>query len=122
MVVRLHPGQNRKLSTMEDQEVLYTIVSSVYHLKNKIVQGAPGEQSGQMNNSCGWLAEVQAEDDPSSVCGLEISFKSVPQDIDIKLISGQQQEKPGKFKHWQQMLNKIYFPFAFKLDFLRAEM
>ena len=105
---------------MEDQEVLYTIVSSVYHLKNKILQEAPGEQSGQ--NSCGWLAEVQAEDDPSSVCGLEISFKSVPQDIDIKLISGQQQEKPGKFKHWQQMLNKIYFPFAFKLDFLRAEM
>ena len=75
-----------------------------------------------MNNSCGWLAEVQAEDDPSSVCGLEISFKSVPQDIDIKLISGQQQEKTGKFKHWQQMLNKIHFPFAFKLDFLRAEM
>lgn len=75
MVVRLHPGQNRKLSTMEDQEE------------------APGDQSEQLKSSCGWLAEVQAEDDPSSVCGLEISFKSVPQDIDIKLISGQQQEK-----------------------------
>lgn len=76
MVVRLHPGQNRKMSTLEDQEE------------------APGDQSDQLKNSCGWLAEVQAEDDPSSVCGLEISFKSVPQDIDIKLISGQQQEKP----------------------------
>jgi len=73
MVVRLHPGQNRKLSTMEDQEA------------------PPPHQSE--DNSRGWVAEVQADDDPSSVCGLEISFKSVPQDIDIKLISGQQ-EKP----------------------------
>eukprot|EP00091_Calanus_sinicus_P003741 TRINITY_DN13919_c0_g1_i1.p1 TRINITY_DN13919_c0_g1~~TRINITY_DN13919_c0_g1_i1.p1 ORF type:complete len:131 (+),score=10.50 TRINITY_DN13919_c0_g1_i1:142-534(+) len=80
MVVRLHPGQNRKLSTMEDQEE------------------APGDQSEQMKNSCGWLAEVQAEDDPSSVCGLEISFKSVPQDIDIKLISGQQQQEKAVVK------------------------
>jgi len=78
MVVRLHPGQNRKLSTMEDQE------------------GAPGDQSEQEENSCGWLAEVQSEDDPSSVCGLEISFKSVPQDIDIKLISGQQEKTEVK--------------------------
>lgn len=80
MVVRLHPGQNRKLSTMEDQEE------------------APGDQSEQLKNSCGWLAEVQAEDDPSSVCGLEISFKSVPQDIDIKLISGQQQQEKAAVK------------------------
>ena len=77
------------------------------------------------NSSCGWLAEVQAEDDPSSVCGLEISFKSVPQDIDIKLISGQansQAEKMGKFKHWQQFANKIQFRFAFKLDFPQDQM
>jgi len=84
MVVRLHPGQTRKLSTMGEQE------------------GAPGEQTKQRKNSVGWLAEVQTEDDPSSVCGLEISFKSVPQDIDIKLISGQansqaekQEDKPA---------------------------
>jgi len=84
MVVRLHPGQTRKLSTMEEQEA------------------SPGEQTKLEKNSVGWLAEVQAEDDPSSVCGLEISFKSVPQDIDIKLISGQansqgekQDDKPG---------------------------
>jgi len=70
MVVRLHPGQNRKLSTMEDQEA------------------PPPHQSE--DNTRGWVAEVQDDDDPSSVCGLEISFKSVPQDIDIKLISGQQ--------------------------------
>jgi len=78
MVVRLHPGQNRKLSTMEDQEAPTT------------------DQSEPVDNSCGWLAEVQAEDDPASVCGLEISFKSVPQDIDIKLISGQQEKTEVK--------------------------
>merc|ERR1712083_808189 len=76
MVVRLHPGQNRKLSTMEDQEA------------------PPPHQSE--DNSCGWVAEVQDEDDPASVCGLEISFKSVPQDIDIKLISGQQEKPEAK--------------------------
>merc|ERR1712106_1120886 len=48
MVVRLHPGQTRKLSTMGEQE------------------GAPGEQTKQRKNSVGWLAEVQTEDDPSS--------------------------------------------------------
>jgi len=80
MVVRLHPGQNRKLSTMEDQEA------------------PPPNES--VDNSRGWVAEVQAEDDPSSVCGLEISFKSVPQDIDIKLISGQQ----GKTEVKKQVL------------------
>jgi len=79
MVVRLHPGQNRKLSTMEDQE-----------------QAPAGDQSEQVDNSCGWVAEVQDEDDPASVCGLEISFKSVPQDIDIKLISGQQEKPEAK--------------------------
>ena len=38
-----------------------------------------------------WLAEVQAGDSCSSICGLEISFSSVPQDIDIKVLpaSGQ---------------------------------
>jgi len=80
MVVRLHPGQNRKLSTMEDQE------------------GAQKEDMEEPNSSCGWLAEVQAEDDPSSVCGLEISFKSVPQDIDIKLISGQANSQAEKME------------------------
>jgi len=78
MVVRLHPGQTRKLSTMGEQE------------------GVPIEQTKQDKNSVGWLAEVQTEDDPSSVCGLEISFKSVPQDIDIKLISGQANSKAEK--------------------------
>ena len=34
-----------------------------------------------------WLAEVQPGD-TSSICGLEISFSSVPQDIDIKVIPG----------------------------------
>jgi len=76
MVVRLHPGQNRKLSTMEDQE-------------------APAQHQS-VETSRGWVAEVQAEDDPSSVCGLEISFKSVPQDIDIKLINGQQEKTEVK--------------------------
>jgi len=95
MVVRLHPGQTRKLSTMGEQE------------------GTPSEQTKQEKNSVGWLAEVQAKDDPSSVCGLEISFKSVPQDIDIKLISGQaksqaekQEDKPAA-KHKAGPKNSI---------------
>ena len=42
-----------------------------------------------------WLAEVQAGDSTGSICGLEISFSSVPQDIDIKVIPGLQSETSG---------------------------
>ena len=31
--------------------------------------------------------DVKYEDTPGAICGLEISFSSVPQDVDIKLIS-----------------------------------
>jgi len=63
MVVRLHPGQTNRLSAyVEDQD-------------------SPSGRS--------WLAEVQPGGDTSSICGLEISFSSVPQeDIDIKVIPG----------------------------------
>jgi len=61
MVVRLHPGQANRLSAyLEDQ-------------------GAPGTRR--------WLAEMQPGD-ASSILGLEISFTSVPQDIDIKVLPG----------------------------------
>lgn len=64
MVVRLTPGESRRLSAFLDQK-------------------SDREESVQS-----WLGDVQSEDNPSSVCGLEISFSSIPQDIDIKLIPG----------------------------------
>jgi len=42
---------------------------------------------GQPNQQGAWLADVQTGGSTtSSICGLEISFSSVPQDIDIKVI------------------------------------
>ena len=35
-----------------------------------------------------WVGDVQDNNTTQSICGLEISFSSVPQDIDIKLIPG----------------------------------
>jgi len=68
MVVRLHPGQTNRLSAyVEDQD-------------------SPSGRS--------WLAEVQPGD-TSSICGLEISFSSVPQDIDIKVIPGDDNLEDG---------------------------
>ena len=44
-----------------------------------------------------WLAEVQTgSSTTSSICGLEISFSSVPQDIDIKVIPSSNEE-PGEW-------------------------
>ena len=38
-------------------------------------------------NSKSWAGDIQCDDNPSSICGLEISFVSADiQDIDIKLI------------------------------------
>ena len=38
-------------------------------------------------NTKGWAGDIQCDDNPSSICGLEISFVSADiQDIDIKLI------------------------------------
>ena len=43
--------------------------------------------SGEELNSCSWSGDVLHSDNPRhSICGLEISFSSVPQDINIKLI------------------------------------
>merc|ERR1712226_36723 len=57
MVIRLHPGKTNKLSAyLENQE-------------------KPGSQT--------WLTESQEVEDVA--CGLEISFSSTPQDIEIKL-------------------------------------
>ena len=43
-----------------------------------------------------WLAEVESGDSTASICGLEISFSSVPQDIDIKVIPGQNNDTQGE--------------------------
>merc|ERR1712156_643648 len=66
MVVRLHPGQSKRLSAFLDSKEELEI------------------------NSRSWAGDVQYDNNPSSICGLEISFSSVPQDIDIKLIPGNQ--------------------------------
>ena len=44
-----------------------------------------------------WLADVETGgSNTSSICGLEISFSSVPQDIDIKVIPSNNEE-PGEW-------------------------
>lgn len=81
MVVRLHPGQTNRLSAyVEDQ---------VTKEKNLILCQKPSDISLCQDSPSGrsWLAEVQPGD-TSSICGLEISFSSVPHDIDIKVIPG----------------------------------
>jgi len=60
MMIRLHPGRTNKLSAyLESQE-------------------KPGSRT--------WLTEALTEEVEDALCGLEISFSSVPQDIDIKLL------------------------------------
>merc|ERR1719151_163471 len=51
---------------------------------------------GQPNQQGSWLADVQTgSSNTSSICGLEISFSSVPQDIDIKVIPSNNEEPGG---------------------------
>jgi hypothetical protein len=60
MMIRLHPGKTNKLSAyLESQE-------------------KPGSRT--------WLTEAESGEVEDALCGLEISFSSVPQDIDIKLL------------------------------------
>jgi len=66
MVVRLHPGQSRRLSAYMDQQ---------------------GQEGCDVTRRS-WVGDVQDNNTTQSICGLEISFSSVPQDIDIKLIPG----------------------------------
>lgn len=64
MVVRLHPGQSRRLSAFMDYK----------------------DQSAGVNTKS-WSGDIQCEDNPAAICGLEISFVSADiKDIDIKLI------------------------------------
>lgn len=70
MVVRLHPGQSRRLSTCLDKE-----------------EGAVVERDSSVTRRT-WL-EVENENTSQSVCGLEISFQSAPQAIDIRLLNSE---------------------------------
>jgi len=60
MMIRLHPGKTNKLSAYLEH------------------QDKPGSRT--------WLTEAETEEVEDALCGLEISFSSVPQDIDIKLL------------------------------------
>jgi len=68
MVVRLHPGQSKQLATMLQQKSTTGVVEG----KNLVHFSAKDERCNS----------------PGSICGLEISFSSLPQDVDVKLISG----------------------------------
>ena len=64
MIVKLHPGDEKRLSAyLEGQQ-------------------QNGESNVQLRDSSG----PNKEEIRRSICGLEISFTSLPQDIDIKLI------------------------------------
>ena len=66
MIVKLHPGDEKRLSAyLEGQQ--------------------NGESNVQLRDS-GAGGGPNKEDIRRSICGLEISFTSLPQDIDIKLI------------------------------------
>jgi len=67
MVVRLHPGQSRRLSQCLEKEEGYGVETTTRRT---------------------WL-EVENETTSQSICGLEICFQSVPQAIDIRLLNSQ---------------------------------
>jgi len=73
MMIRLHPGKTNKLSA---------------YLEN---QDKPGSRT--------WLTEAETGEVDNALCGLEISFSSVPQDIDIKLLPPSQ----GDLGHLQEI-------------------
>ena len=82
MMIRLHPGRTNKLSAYLENQV---ILQMLYQTKALLsFQEKPGSRT--------WLTEAQTEEAEDALCGLEISFSSVPQDIDIKLLSPTQGE------------------------------
>jgi len=84
MTVRLQPGQTRKLSPLPSESCAVEKESDPVCDK---VECDETEAKPEKKDSVGWRAELEAEEDPATSCGLEISFESVPQDIDIKLIA-----------------------------------
>ena len=74
MVVRLHPGQHQKISA-RSQEVRGVPVSLSHML---LFQPS--------SSSVRWEGNIHHENQSRPICALEISFSSVPRDIDIKLI------------------------------------
>ena len=55
-----------------------------------------------------WSGDVQFDDNPAAICGLEISFTSiVPQDIDIKLIPGNNINNTNSINNPGELLYKV---------------
>ena len=85
MMIRLHPGRTNKLSAyLESQVILPPMLSQIEALL--YFQEKPGSRT--------WLTEALTEEVEDTLCGLEISFSSVPHDIDIKLLP------PTQGEHW----------------------
>ena len=78
-MIRLHPGRKNKLSAYLENQV---ILHELYQIQ--AFQEKPGSRT--------WLTEAQTGEVEDALCGLEISFSSVPQDIDIKLLPPAQGE------------------------------
>ena len=84
MVVRLHPGQSKQLATMLQQKVnrrtlCHKVILEHFQTTTGVVEG---------KNLVHFSAKDEMCKSPGSICGLEISFSSLPQDVDVKLISG----------------------------------
>ena len=78
---RTSPGQNAK-------KVIVSSCPLQHFSSGFIIKQFLQDPKGEDMNTRTWLGDVQYQDNPASICGLEISFSSVPQDIDIKLIPG----------------------------------
>ena len=89
MVVRLHPGQASRLSAfLEEQVSKLWLLLLLLLLLLLFPQDKPSSRT--------WLAELLPDDSQPSILGLEISFSSEPQDIDIRVIPGTEPAIPGE--------------------------
>ena len=78
MIVKLHPGQTQKLSAyLEGQQVKNEFVYEIVHTNIQSSESSVHLSDPKQNGG------EEKEDNRNSICGLEISFTSMPQDIDI---------------------------------------